>query len=81
LLFGESQSRVVLSVRPTHCQTVLRRAGEAGVEAAVIGTVGGERLVIDVEAGKRAGGCRIDADLQTLVDRWGNSLERLLEGE
>jgi phosphoribosylformylglycinamidine synthase len=81
LLFGESQSRVVLSVSPAHCQTVLHKAGEAGVEAAVIGTVGGERLVINVEAGKRAGGCRIDADLKTLHESWSRSLERSLEGD
>jgi len=78
LLFGESQSRVVLSVSPAHCEAVLRKAGEAGVEATVIGTVGGERLVVEVEAGGRGSGCRIDADLETLYDRWGNSLERSL---
>lgn len=78
LLFGESQSRVVLSVSPAHCEAVLRKAGEAGVPAAVIGTVGGERLVVEVEAGGRGSGCRIDADLETLYDRWGNSLERSL---
>jgi phosphoribosylformylglycinamidine synthase len=79
LLFGESQSRVVLSASPAHCEAVLRVAGEMGVEAAVIGTVGGGRLLIDVEAGKRTSGCRIDADLQTLNEKWSRSLERSLE--
>ncbi len=78
LLFGESQSRVVLSVKPDVVEKVLLVAQEAGVPAAKIGTVGGERLVIDVEASKQASACRVDADLKTLLDQWGNSLERAL---
>ncbi len=79
LLFGESQSRVVLSVKPDVVEKVLRVAQESGVPAAKIGTVGGERLVIDVDASKQAPACLVDADLKTLLDRWGNSLERTLD--
>ncbi|TLY15065.1 MAG: phosphoribosylformylglycinamidine synthase II, partial [Nitrospirae bacterium] len=78
LLFGESQSRVVLSVTPAHSETVLRIAGEIGVPAKVIGSVGGARLLIDVEADRSSPGCRVDADLDALRDRWGRSLERAL---
>ena len=78
LLFGESQSRIVLSVKADSADNVLTTARAMGVPAAKIGTVGGERLVIDVEAGKQAPACRVDADLKTLLDRWGNSLERAL---
>ncbi len=78
LLFGESQSRIVFSVKADTADKVLQTAQTMGVPAAKIGTVGGERLVIDVEAGKQASACRIDAELKTLLDKWGNSLERAL---
>ena len=78
MLFGESQSRIVLSVKADSADNVLRIAQDMGVPAAKIGTVGGERLVIDIEASKQASACRVDADLKTLLDKWGNSLERAL---
>jgi len=78
LLFGESQSRVILSVKPAQADRVLSIAKDLGVPGAKIGMVGGERLVIDVEATKQAPACLVDADLKTLLDRWGNSLERTL---
>ncbi|HKW85445.1 MAG TPA: phosphoribosylformylglycinamidine synthase subunit PurL, partial [Nitrospiraceae bacterium] len=78
LLFGESQSRVVLSVSPAHTDAVLRIAREMGVPAESIGTVGDERLVVEVAPDRVGPGCRIDADLDTLFDRWGRSLERSL---
>jgi phosphoribosylformylglycinamidine synthase subunit PurL len=78
LLFGESQSRIVLSVKAGSVDNVLKAAQAMGVPAAKIGTVGGERLMIDVDAVKQAPACRIDADLKTLLDKWGNSLERAL---
>jgi phosphoribosylformylglycinamidine synthase len=78
LLFGESQSRVILSVEPAQADKVLSIAKELGVPAAKIGTVGGDRLTIDVEAVKQASACRVDADLKTLLDKWGNGLERAL---
>ncbi len=77
LLFGESQSRVVLSAGRSSQDAVLRIAGEYGVPAAVLGHIGGDRLVIQVE---ESGGtaCRIDVDLATVYDRWAHSLERSL---
>ncbi|MGH7146469.1 MAG: phosphoribosylformylglycinamidine synthase subunit PurL [Nitrospiraceae bacterium] len=78
LLFGESQSRVVLSVKAGSVEKVLSIAKDLGVPAAKIGTVGGERLVIEVDADKRGLGCRIDTELGTILDRWANGLERVL---
>jgi phosphoribosylformylglycinamidine synthase len=78
LLFGESQSRVILSAGPAQADRVLSIAKDLGVPAAKIGTVGGERLVIDVDAARQAPACRVDADVKTLLDRWGNSIERAL---
>src|SRR5262249_43455025 len=47
-LFGESASRVVLSVAPDGAAVVLERAAAAGVPARVIGQTGGNRLRIAV---------------------------------
>ena len=81
LLFGESQSRVVLSVRPDVADTILNRAWDAGIPAARIGTVGGNRLVIDAEKGQWSDGCRIDLPVEQVHDRWAHAIERALENE
>ena len=79
LLFGESQSRVVLSVRPDQAESVLNRAWDAGIPATNIGRVGGDRLVIDVEKGQWSEGCRIDLPISQVFDRWAHAIERALE--
>ncbi len=81
LLFGESQSRVVLSVKPDRAETVLNRAWDGGIPAMNIGTVGGNRFVIDVEKGQWGGGCRIDLPVDHVYDRWANAIERILSHE
>ncbi|MDE3154085.1 MAG: phosphoribosylformylglycinamidine synthase subunit PurL [Acidobacteriota bacterium] len=49
-LFGESASRVVLSVAPASVSAVLARAAAAGVPSRVIGRTGGDRLRMAVGA-------------------------------
>jgi phosphoribosylformylglycinamidine synthase len=78
LLFGESQSRVVLSVKPEMVDQVLNRAWDSGIPAMKIGMVGGDRFVIDVEKGQWSEGCRIDLPVDQLHDRWAFSIERTL---
>lgn len=80
ILFGESQSRVVLSAKPTHRQAVLDLAKEAGVPAEVIGVVGGDRLVVSL-GGETASTVLIDLPTDTLYDRWACSVERTLQDE
>ena len=77
VLFGESQSRVVISVKPSHRQAVLDCAKSFGVPADVIGRVSGDRLVIAV----RHEGTEerlIDQPVSGLLDRWACTLERSL---
>jgi phosphoribosylformylglycinamidine synthase subunit PurL len=81
LLFGESQSRIILSTRPTAVESILSRAAEAGVPAAQIGTVGGGRLVIEVEPGKVNDGCRIALPIDQVLDRWAHAIEEQLSQE
>lgn len=45
--FGESQSRVVISVRPEHKESLIKLAQNHGVPIYLIGRVGGKSLVMD----------------------------------
>ena len=81
LLFGESQSRIILSTRPKVAASLLSRATEAGIPAAHIGTVGGGRLVIEVEQGRHSDGCCIDLPIDQVSDRWAHALEEQLSQE
>ena len=77
LLFGESQSRVVVSAEPAQRQAILDRAKGLGVPAAVIGGVGGASLVIHLGE-EQAATKTVDVPVEMLADRWGCSLERTL---
>ena len=78
LFFGESQSRVILSVKPDEAERVLQTAREMGVAASKIGTVGGDRCVVTLDDGPSGPGAKIDVDLDSLFDRWAHALERAL---
>jgi phosphoribosylformylglycinamidine synthase len=70
-LFGESASRVLVSVVPDDVATVLERAAAAGVPARVVGQTGGNLLRI-------AAGGRIRVDV-AVVDAervWSQAIER-----
>ena len=70
LLFGETQSRVVISVSRTDAARVVRQAQAMGVPAAVIGTVGGDALSLKSAAGSWS------APVASLHDVWWNSIAR-----
>jgi phosphoribosylformylglycinamidine synthase len=78
LLFGESQSRILLSVKQEQVEKVLNVAMNAGVPASRIGTVGGSRLVIRVAGDQRAAGCTIDLDVATVYEHWALAIPRTL---
>jgi len=80
VLFGESQSRVVLSAAAANREAVLEHARQRGVPAEVIGGVGGARFVAylrDAHSTTKT----IDAPISALYDSWANSLERTLAQE
>jgi hypothetical protein len=60
---------------------LLCRAAENGIPAAHIGTVGGNRMVIDVEQGRTSDGCRVDLPIEQVSDRWIHALEEQLSPE
>jgi phosphoribosylformylglycinamidine synthase II len=70
VLFGESASRVVLSVSPDAVAAVLERAAAAAVPARVIGQTGGNRLRIAVD-----GRVVIDYSIDEAERAWGTAIE------
>jgi phosphoribosylformylglycinamidine synthase II len=71
-LFGESASRVVVSVSPDNVTEILQRAALAGVLARVIGETGGNRLRIAV-----AGRVIVDASVDDAERVWSTAIERV----
>jgi phosphoribosylformylglycinamidine synthase len=72
LLFGETQSRVVITCKPLDAVKVAERAKLLGVPAARIGTVGGDKLAIKTGAGE------CSAPTVELHDAWWNSIARAM---
>ncbi len=73
LLFGETQSRVVVSCAPLDATKIVERAKLLGVPARRIGTVGGDRLVLKTDAGE------FSAPVAELHDAWWNSIARAMQ--
>jgi len=73
LLFGETQSRIVISCKAIDVVKVVERARLMGVPAVQIGKVGGAQLTV-----KTAGG-EFSAPLTELHDAWWNSIARAMD--
>jgi phosphoribosylformylglycinamidine synthase len=72
LLFGETQSRVVITCKALDAVKAVERAKLMGVPAAQIGRVGGDQLTIKTAAGE------FSAPLAELHDVWWNSIARAM---
>jgi len=72
LLFGETQSRVVISCKPLDAVKVVERAKLMGVPAVQIGKVGGDQLTVKTASGE------FSAPLTELHDAWWNSIARAM---
>ena len=70
-LFGESATRVAVSVVPEQVTTVLRHAAAANIPARVIGQTGGSRLRIAV-----AGTIVIDQAVDKAERAWSTAIDR-----
>jgi len=68
-MFGESASRVVVSVRAGDVDELLGRARKAGVAATQAGTVGGDRIRLSI-----AGRIVIDEPLSDAQEIWSNAI-------
>jgi phosphoribosylformylglycinamidine synthase II len=74
-LFGESASRVVVSVAADRADELVALASREGVPANVIGRVGGDRVRISIE-GRRV----VDEPLATAEQVWATAIGRYFEG-
>jgi phosphoribosylformylglycinamidine synthase len=72
LLFGETQSRVVVSCRPLDAVKVIERARLLGVPAVLIGQVGGDQLTI------KTSGAEFSVPASELHDAWWNAIARAM---
>jgi phosphoribosylformylglycinamidine synthase len=72
LLFGETQSRVVISCKALDAVKVVERAKLMGVPAVQIGKVGGDKLTVKTASGE------FSAPLTELHDVWWNSIARAM---
>ncbi|EEF57754.1 Phosphoribosylformylglycinamidine synthase [Pedosphaera parvula Ellin514] len=72
LLFGETQSRVIISVDKHQAGKVLGQAKILGIPAIKIGSVGGTALQI------KTSGYSLSGDLRELHDLWWNSIARAM---
>jgi phosphoribosylformylglycinamidine synthase len=71
-LFGETQSRVVISCKAVDAVKVVERAKLLGVPSVRLGTVGGDKLVIKTAAGESS------TALAELHDTWWHSIARAM---
>ena len=69
LLFGESQSRVILSAGQSDAEKIIELAKKNNVPASIIGKVGGEKLII---------GKLIDVAVSDLDNAWSKAIESCL---
>jgi phosphoribosylformylglycinamidine synthase II len=72
LLFGESQSRIIISLKPEHLPKVKKIAGDHQVPLSVIGKVEGHNLKIEG---------MIDLPVKELADVYEHAIERIMEKE
>jgi phosphoribosylformylglycinamidine synthase len=81
LLFGESPSRVVVTVDAQHVESVQQQARECSVPSVSIGQVGGDQLTVAVVSDSGSETSSISLSVDTLSDVWGYALERALQVE
>ncbi len=74
LLFAESPSRIVLSVKPENVEKVKALAAQAGVPCAVIGEIGGETL--QIVSGSAS---LISESVGLLEEAWCGALQQALD--
>ena len=89
-LFGESPSRLVLTCRPRYASALALLARQHGLPVEVVGSVGGDRLVIDLSVVGATGNDEgrgssiadaLEVPLRDLRHAWEHGLARALGWE
>jgi len=84
LLFGESQSRIVITTEEKDLNALKEIASQHKISLSEIGRVGGEKLKISLgsdesEIPPKAGKVLIDLPVAKLADLYDNAIERIME--
>jgi phosphoribosylformylglycinamidine synthase len=89
-LFGESPSRIVATARPRHAPALVLLARQFGLPVEMLGTVGGDRLTIELAGAGATGAAEergsrvadpIDLAVADLAHAWEHGLARALGWE
>jgi len=79
VLFGESQSRIILSVKPGDLERIKALAQKAEVPLSVLGFAGGKRLTVSIRDEHGRAAIEIDRPCQELAIIWRGALRSALE--
>jgi phosphoribosylformylglycinamidine synthase II len=79
LLFGESQSRIILSAKPANRETIETLARQADVPCSVLGFVRGRRLMISIRDDRGRTALSIDRPCEKLDTMWRGALRAALD--
>lgn len=75
LLFGESQSRILISLKPEYLDKLFVICESFGVPCQVIGTVCGDRLNVDVNGNKV-----VQLPIEEMKDKWEDTIPAYMNG-
>ncbi|MDH3504025.1 MAG: phosphoribosylformylglycinamidine synthase subunit PurL [Nitrospirota bacterium] len=81
LLFGESPSRVVVSIKPEHAKQVMELVQRSGVPSTDLGQVTQGNMDIAVRGTGDQPVCQISMSLSEMGDQWHHALARQLGAE
>jgi len=76
LLFGESQSRIVVTIQEKDLKTLKKIASQHKISFAEIGRVGGKKLKISLGSDENV---LIDLSVAKMMDLYDHSTERIME--
>jgi len=74
LLFGESPSRVLISIKPEHVNQVMETVQHSGVPIAALGQVTQRHMDVTVRGPHNQPVCQFSLSLTDMADQWYNSL-------
>jgi phosphoribosylformylglycinamidine synthase len=81
LLFGESPSRVLISIKPEHVNQVMETVQHSGVPITALGQVTQRNMDVTVRGPHDQPVCQVSMSLSDMADQWHHSLARQLGAE
>ena len=81
LLFGESPSRVLISIKPEHVEQMMQTIQNSGIPITELGRVTQKNMDVTVRGPQEQAVCQMKVSLSEMADQWHNSLARQLGTE